>query len=84
MKHAQDLDGEFFFRQKENAVVADAKAELVTRRLEFFHVAHTGSEITVDGSQNAQCSLAVNGAEISASFWRPEDSFFGMGGGLAG
>lgn len=68
MKHAQDLDGEFFFRQKKDAIVADAKAELVTRGLELFHVARAGSEIAIDGAQNPECCLAVNGAEIGASF----------------
>ena len=31
MQYAQDFDGELFFQQKKNAVVADMKAELVTR-----------------------------------------------------
>jgi len=47
MKHAQDFDGEFFFRHKENAIVADAKTELVARRLELFHIARAGGEITI-------------------------------------
>ena len=79
MKHAQDFDGEFFFRQEESAVVADAKAELVTRGLEFFHVARASGEIAVDGVLDTQCGLTVDGAEISTSFWRSENSFFRHG-----
>lgn len=55
---------------------ADAKTELVTRRLEFFHIARAGGEITIDGAQNAKCGLAVDGTEIGASFRLPDDGLF--------
>jgi len=74
-----NFDGEFFFRQKKNAVIANAKAELVTRGLEFFPVARASGEVAVDSVHDAQCGLAVDGTKIGASSWRPENSFFGHG-----
>ncbi len=84
MKDAQDLDGEFLFGQEEDAVITDAEAELRAGRLKFFQVARAGGEITVDGVQNAQGGLAVDGAEVGASFRRPENGFFRHGAGLVG
>ncbi len=39
MKHAQHLNGKFLFGQEEDAIIAYAQPELVTRRLELFHIA---------------------------------------------
>jgi len=84
MKNPQDFDGEFFFGQEEDAVISNAEAKLVTRWLELFHVARACGEITVDGTENAPCSLSINGTEISASFRRPNDGFLRHESGLPG
>jgi hypothetical protein len=53
MKHAQNFNAEFFSGQEHHAVVADAEPKFMSRWFQFFHVANSATEITVDSAQNA-------------------------------
>jgi hypothetical protein len=84
MAHADDFNGEFLSGQKQNAVVAHAKAELVARWMKLLNVARPCAEVTVDGQENRHGGLAVNGPQIGASRRRPINNHFRHGLALAG
>jgi hypothetical protein len=68
VKHAENFNGEFFFGQEEDAVITYSETELVTRRLELFHIARAGTEITVDSMKYAKRRLPIDRAEVCAGF----------------
>ena len=68
-----NVDGVLVPLIEEHAVVAAAEAEAGERRFEILHVAGVVGQVAIHAVKNLHGGFAVDGADIGAGLWRPDD-----------